>query len=308
MLDKLLHKNRVIDIQCPEQLLPIAERLVRESKAVDVEARDRFFRRVEIGDKRTAMDLLHANGIRVPEHLDGTLATIDQAIDLYGLPLVVKPHRGSSGRGVVIARERETAYRAAEVLSSEGALFEEYVKGEQLGYCAVFRDGIVIQEGATERIRFEADSVRPTDSLRTLDDSQLFEIGRRVVTAIGGTGLVDLDILRDPFGRDYVIDVNLRAWTSIGALLSAGVDFADGYLTVIHSVHDQPPERRAAPGVEISFSLFLRGDGNGRVKISAAVVWFITASWHRIQDFGIRYWLNGLVTHVTVGFRDRSGA
>lgn len=295
-LDDLVPNGLVVDIQCPERLLYVADALARGSKLIEPAALERLHRRVVLGDKLTAMSCLRIEGVSVPSDLDGSRTTVDAALDVLGLPLVVKPCRGSSGRGVVIARDVSTTHAAAKALADEDMLFEEFIDGEQLGFCAVFRDGKVLQEAAFERIRYDVSSVGPTKSVRTLDDEALFAIGHRVIELIGGTGLVDLDILRDHTGRDFVVDVNLRAWGSLGFLLRAGVDFVDGYLQAIGVTPEAPIVSRAKPGIDISYLLFLSDNGSNP-KSSAAMKWFVDASFRLIRDFGIRCWLNELMTH-----------
>jgi hypothetical protein len=146
-----------------------------------------------------------------------------------------------------------------------------------------------------------------------LGDKALFELGQKAVAAIGGSGLVDLDVIRrckdrdcekDSDGEevsDWVIDVNLRAWHSLGALLDAGVDFVQGYLGVIGVLSGAPHGRRAEPGVELRLSLLLSRESTGWTPLSA-ISWFLAASWHRIRTFGIRYWVSELLTHASGSF------
>jgi hypothetical protein len=304
-LDDLIGQGEVVDIQCAEPLLSVAYALVKDSTVVTPAAVERLRAREELGDKLCAMDRLGARGVRVPMHRTGSTTSVDAAIDALGLPIVVKPRRGAAGDSVVIARDAVAARRAlAGELKVEDALFEEYIDGVQLSYCSVFLDGAVLQEAAYERVREHHSSVGLIGSLRTLDDDALFAVGRAAVAAIGGSGLVDFDVLRDSAGLYWVIDVNLRAWHSLGGLLDAGIDFAEGYLWVIGLMCGPPPEGRAIPGVELRLSL-RSGPGRTDRRWWPAVEWFVMASGRRIRAFGLRYWLSELLTHVSGGFRSR---
>jgi len=297
--DDLLSGGEVVDIQCAEPLLAVAEALARDSTIVTVAARERLRSRLEFGDKLCSMERLAARGVLVPSHLTGSTTPIDAAIDALGLPVVVKPRRGAAGDRVVIARDAVAARQAvAGALTAEDALFEEFIDGEQLSFCAVFLEGGVLQEAVYERVRDDDASLGLLGSLRTLDDKPLFALGREAVAAIGGSGLVDLDILRDRSGRDWVIDVNLRAWHSLGALLEAGVDFTEGYLGVLGLTSGAPRPQRATPGVKIRLSLLLEG---GRIdrRWLPALAWFLVASRRRIGTFGARYWLSEILTHAS---------
>ena len=301
-LDDLVRGGEVVDIQCAEPLLAAAEMMARASTVVSPAALERLRARVELGDKLCAMERLAARGVPVPSHLSGSTTTIDAAVGALGLPVVVKPRRGAAGDGVVVARDVTAATQAVEgPLTVENALFEEFIDGEQFSFCAVFRDGMVLQEAAYQRVREHETSLGLIGSLRTLDDEPLFSLGRSVVAAIGGSGLVDLDILRDRSGHDWVVDVNLRAWHSLGAMLEAGVDFTEGYLGVLGLTSEAPRGRRAIPGLKIRLSLVLDEEGTDRRRLRA-IAWFLTASSRRIRAFGMRYWLSELLTNASHRF------
>jgi ATP-grasp domain len=298
-LDDLVRGGEVVDIQCAEPLLAAAEALARDSTVVTAAARERLRARLEFGDKLCAMDRLSAAGVRVPSHLAGSTTPIDPAVEALGLPIVVKPRRGAAGDGVVVARDAVVARQAvAGALAAEDALFEKFIAGKQLSFCAVFLDGAVRQDAVYERVRADNASLGLLGSLRTRDDKPIFDLGGKAVAAIGGSGLVDLDILLDCDGNAWVIDVNLRAWHSLGALLEAGVDFTEGYLGVLGLTSGPPRRQRATPGVEIRLSLLLEGGRTGR-RWWPAIAWFVAASRRRITTFGARYWVSELLTYAS---------
>jgi hypothetical protein len=306
-LDDLVRGGEVVDIQCAEPLLVAADMIARASTVVSPAALERLRVRVELGDKLCAMERLAARGVRVPSHLSGSTTTIDAAVEALGLPIVVKPRRGAAGDGVVVARDATAAIQAvAGPLTPEDALFEEFIDGEQFSFCAVFRDGMVLQDAAYERVREHETSLGLIGSLRTLDDEPLFALGRKAVAAIGGSGLVDLDILRDRSGHDWVVDVNLRAWHSLGAMLDAGVDFTEGYLGVLGLTSEAPRGCRAIPGLKIRLSLLLNDEATDRRRLRA-IAWFLTASSRRIRTFGLRYWLSELLTNASGRFAAQFG-
>jgi hypothetical protein len=299
-LEELVGSRLIVDLQCAEPLLGVAAALAEGSSVVTAAARERLQKRVEYGDKLTAMDRLHVRDVPVPTHLSGDAVTIGTAIAELGYPLMVKPRRGAAGADVIIVSDFADAERAfSGSLAPEDALFETFVAGEQLSYCAVFTEGSVLQEAAYERERDHAGSLGHVGSLRTLDEPSIFDVGQRVVAAVGGSGLVDLDIIRDRNGQNWVIDVNLRAWHSLGALLDAGVDFVDGYLFAIGVSTAPPRARRARPAVGLRLSLLLRREPESGRNLGPAVAWFLAASKRRIRAFGLRYWLSEMLTQAS---------
>jgi len=50
---------------------------------------------------------------------------------------------------------------------------------------------------------------------------------------LGGSGLVNVNLIKDAGGQAFVHDVNLRPWGTLMALRGAGVDFTHDYLAVL---------------------------------------------------------------------------
>ena len=99
--------------------------------------------------------------------------------------------------------------------------------GPQLSFAALCRDGEVLAELTARRARqYPVEFGRASTFVETIDDPSLARDARPLLHAMGYTGMVEVEYVRDPAtGRNLLLDVNPRAWgwQSLGA--RAGVDF-----------------------------------------------------------------------------------
>jgi predicted ATP-grasp superfamily ATP-dependent carboligase len=84
--------------------------------------------------------------------------------------------------------------------------------------------------------------------VETVDAPEVERDARRLLEAIGYTGLVEVEFKRDPRSGEYkVLDVNPRLWTWFALGARAGVDFPHLGLRIAHG--ERPAEQRARSGV-----------------------------------------------------------
>jgi D-aspartate ligase len=84
--------------------------------------------------------------------------------------------------------------------------------------------------------------------VETVDVPEVERDARRLLEAIGYSGLVEVEFKRDPRSGEYkVLDVNPRLWTWFTLGARAGVDFPYLGLQIAHG--EQPAEVRAQSGV-----------------------------------------------------------
>ena len=73
--------------------------------------------------------------------------------------------------------------------------------------------------------------------------------------SVGCTGLVNMDVIRDEKGLDWLIDFNARAFGGSSSFKAAGIDTSQGYLRAIGSA-DQPLRRAPAHLPTCVFAVF----------------------------------------------------
>ena len=117
---------------------------------------------------------------------------------------------------------------AGELVDPAILMLQEIVPGEeQLSFAALCRDGEVAACLTARRLRQSPHEFgRASTHVMTIEDESVERDGRRVLGALGLSGLVEVEFKRDPAsGTNMLLDVNPRAWGWLSLGERAGVDF-----------------------------------------------------------------------------------
>ena len=284
-----LGTDRIIDIQASEYVLGDVVAAAREAQ-VAPSVLEALERRLAMSDKLNMSLLLSEHGVPVPAVLDSALFSAHEAADRLGLPLVVKgrvANGGSSVHVVFSAAEADVAMRAVQVHG--GGIYERHLAGESLSYGASFGpDGRLLHEAAYLTRRVGHDEHLPPDRIVVVDDAATLASGRAVVAALGGSGLVNVNVIKDTDGRACVHDVNLRPWGTLMALRGAGVDFTHDYLAILGLAAASSPEATLAVGEQ--FDVFPAAAlGIAETDLLAALALLLVQSRQYADWTGVRY-------------------
>lgn len=125
---------------------------------------------------------------------------------------------------------RRLVEQASRIIPVDQVMVQELVPGDgqqQLGYCALFKDGDALASMVVRRLRqHPLEFGRATTYAETVEEPLVEELAERLLTAIGYSGLVEVEFKQDPRdGRLKLLDVNARTWGYHSLGQSAGVDF-----------------------------------------------------------------------------------
>src|ERR1019366_4889796 len=276
-LRQLLAAECAVDLQFVETLSP----MVHESlDLLPPAVAEQVQRRLAMMDKFEASQLFLAAGIRTPSLASLAEVSIEEIALRFGYPVVVKARLGCGGTEVSIARDLEALAAATRRFASEPAhyFYQRFVDGEKFNYAAVVSaDGI--EEEFSYRVTSSTQPGGMATEIETIDDPALLEFGRRVLDAAGCTGFVDLDVIRDAPGQDWLIDFNARAFGGSANFLSAGVDTSQGYLKAI-GLRAAPPTRTVPPpGVVIKVFPTCLEEVARSGSIAGTACAFLRVSW-----------------------------
>jgi len=211
-------------------------------------------------DKRCTHDLAARLGLDQPWTIFP-----GQADGLAGaeghFPVVVKPAFKVSVNRLTVDKawraddpgELRMRYRdACELVDPALLMVQEFVAGNghsQLSYAALCSDGEVIASLTARRTRqYPMDFGRASTYVETIDDADLENDARRLLSAMRFTGMVEVEFKRDVrTGANLLLDVNPRAWGWQSLCARAGVDFP--YLLWRLAKGDPVPPARAVAGV-----------------------------------------------------------
>lgn len=286
----ILADEHVIDIQYVEALgglVAAARDLLDATVAAHLDMR------LAIQDKLFAAELFAAAGVRTPAVVHVDDAGPEEIAERFGFPVVVKDRIGSAGTNVVIADDLETLTLAAGPPEASGRerYYEQFVDGEKLNYAAAVTAAGPQQELGYRVIRWLMPAGTASE-VETISDTQLMDVGRRAVEVARCTGLMNMDVIRDREGRDWVIDFNARAFGGAMCFRWAGIDLSEGYLASLGRRSAPVGRRTASAGVRFPvFPTCLGGvlAGTSRRRVAAAFLREARPYWRWL---GARYWFS----------------
>ncbi len=293
-LEEVLRSENVIDVQFVEALSgPIGASL----GFMESELADRVEVRLAAMDKMVLSRRFNASGIRVPAILPMSDVSPETLAETLGFPVVLKARVGSSGDQISIVRDLRTLNRMVATWEEPDQYFyEQYIDGQKYNYGAAVGAAGIEQE-LTYRVSAWRRPTGSASQIETVSDPPLAALGRRALDVVGCSGLVNIDIIRDRTGVDWLIDFNARAFGGSASFLCAGLDISEGYLRAIGQT-TSPPVRRIAPaGVSILIFPTCLGEviASGSMALSAVAFW--RESRRYLRWLGPRYWLvEALVT------------
>jgi len=158
---------------------------------------------------------------------------------LFAFPAILKPathatvNRFTADKAWPVANREQLVARyreARELIPPELILVQELIPGSgesQFSYAALCCDGQPIASLTARRTRqYPIDFGYSSSFVETLDVPEIAALSRRLLSAIGYTGLVEVEYKFDARDRRYkLLDINPRLWTWSALGSRAGVDF-----------------------------------------------------------------------------------
>jgi hypothetical protein len=250
-------------------------------------------RRISVVDKFVAAGMFSTGGVRTPAVVPVAEATPAEMVGRFGFPMVVKERVGYGGERVSIVKDLEALVAATSGCggSTQDLFYEQYVDGTKLNYAAVVSATGIEQELAYQVTRWRQPVGRASEVV-TIDDAQLVTFGRSALAIVGCTGLVNMDVIRDENGVDWLIDFNARAFGGSGSFLAAGIDTSEGYLRAVGQRAVAPKRTTPVVGVRIRVFPTCLEDVIESGNIPRTVVAFARDSSPYLRWLGVRYWLS----------------
>jgi D-aspartate ligase len=210
-------------------------------------------------DKRLTYELARRLGVGAPQTAYPRSAAEVQSLEIE-FPCILKPaakrdlNRFTNDKAWPAASRDELLARyeeACSLVEPDEVMVQELIPG---GGEAQFSFGAACIEGrplgsivACRRRQYPVAFGRSSSFVETIDAPEVERDGRRLLEAIGYTGMVEVEFKRDPRSGTYkVLDVNPRLWTWFTLGARAGVDFP--YLGFQIANGERPNEVRAQPG------------------------------------------------------------
>ncbi len=226
------------------------------------------------------------------------LTSAEYVADVLGLPVVHKPRRGSGGSEVSIVR---TMKGLREVLASEGGteeyFFERFVEGDPLQFSGVISKGRALLN-VTYRTLDRRCDMGPASMIQCIEDIPLEKTGELVARTLGIEGMVNVNVIRDAAGRDWVHDVNPRVWGSCLAFRSASLNFCDAYVSHLKGTAPLERRHRARAGSELTVFPAAVESSSMSSANGYALLPFAKGVWPYLRWLGPKYAAYESVRHL----------
>ena len=222
-LAEMIEGERVVDVQMTESVASALGHGIL--KMPETTHTREWFRRVAVMDKLFVEERLREIGLFVPPVLHGPDLDASQIIRRARIARRAQdPDRKRRRRGCDHHARAESWRRSlAAGHHSEETFFEQYIEGRQLQFGGIFgygdSDAVVTFETLQRR-----EALAPASQIRLVEEDGFAATGRKVVHALGLTGIMNINAIRDAEGRDWIHDVNPRAFGSFMGFRPAGVD------------------------------------------------------------------------------------
>ncbi len=251
----------LIDRVRADVVLPVCQTGMRLLQARGDELRGRvalapFEGTLAIDDKWRLVEILRDAAIPHPPTL---LYTADAAFQrqLGAFPVLIKPRLMTGGYGIRTFADPDSLLRFLEAHPEMAHRFvvQEFVPGRDMGSSVLCRDGVVLAQTVQQSIGAARGFSTPTQ-LEMLDHPEASKLVRRLVAALGWSGIANVDLRVDERdGSLSVLEINPRYWSSLLASHAAGVDFPQLACLAALGIDFAPPRPRAQRFLQARSSL-----------------------------------------------------
>lgn len=145
---------------------------------------------------------------------------VEKAFEQLGTPLWIRARHGAGGRGSTPVSNKETALSWIQYWKSRGEKWEfiaqEFLKGRNLGFHSLWKDGELITSMARERIEYIYPHIAPSGITgtplvqRTIHDEKINDVVTRAILAIDPNynGIACVDLKENNEGVPCVTEIN----------------------------------------------------------------------------------------------------
>jgi predicted ATP-grasp superfamily ATP-dependent carboligase len=183
--------------------------------------------RARVTDKAELTLLAQKHGIDTPQTYP--FANADEALSTAAdlpYPLLLKPRRGVSGRGIQRVDSRAALVQALSCTRGPMPLIQEFIDGYDCDLSILCNQGETIAVSTYRTLRNAPLPYGPPVASRTFRDEGFVRAGMRFMEAIGYHGMANLDFRRDRRdGKFKLLDFNGRLAGTTEISICSGVDF-----------------------------------------------------------------------------------
>jgi predicted ATP-grasp superfamily ATP-dependent carboligase len=180
-------------------------------------------------DKNKTLQLACELGIRTPKSvLLRKPDEIEQVVAEIGLPLVVKPVKGSGSRGFMLVKNQKKLLTFPKLMAEFGPMIaQEFIpSGGSLGVSYLMNDGDLRAVFSHKRLVEYPESGGPSIVRESVRHEEAEDAGRRLLESMRWNGVAMVEFRIDSRTSEPVLmEINPRFWGSLPLAIASGVDF-----------------------------------------------------------------------------------
>lgn len=152
--------------------------------------------------------------------------------------VVVKPISSnkidSSGNIVKTPSPKYCNKKNLKIFDDSTFLFQEFIKGESIGFFAISKKGVIINSYSHRRIL----DTNPSGSGSCVRESilridkKLMNISEKIIKNLGWTGPIMLEYIKNSSNEYFLLEINGRLWGSYCLNSFSGLNFSDNLLSL----------------------------------------------------------------------------
>lgn len=213
---------------------------VPDERAFDVAADKRLFAAFTTEMGLAAPATVSFDGGSLPHDLEDRLSPLR-------FPALVKPARGSYGRGIDRFDTREDLLRRLRAAPPDGPfVVQTFLSGYDIDCSVLCVDGDVIAYTVQRAFLPGYHAFGAATGVDFVHDDAVFSLARRLTAALRWSGIAHIDMRYDADDATVkLIEMNPRYWGSLLGSLAAGVNFP--YLSCLAAIGSPVPPVRQRP-------------------------------------------------------------
>jgi predicted ATP-grasp superfamily ATP-dependent carboligase len=152
------------------------------------------------------------------------------ALRRLAYPVLLKPPSLEGGRGFQLFHDPQTLANFLEtspaVRTGGRYLLQSYLPGSDFGLNVLCRDGEILAFTVQRNALSASPPFGPAAGIHFVQDAQVLETGRRLLSALRWNGVANLDMLRcAATGETMLLEMNPRYWGTLMGSVHAGINF-----------------------------------------------------------------------------------
>jgi predicted ATP-grasp superfamily ATP-dependent carboligase len=179
-------------------------------------------------DKGRLAAFMRYHGIPAPDTIVDIYHNLEQKLQRFRFPVLLKPIDGAGGRGITRYQTPAAVLRAvAELPAGSRYIIQNCLEGYDIDCNVLYQNGKLVAHSIQKGMMPASDEYAPTEAIEFVRDAAVLAVVEPLMQALRWNGVAHLDLRYDARQQQInVIEINTRFWlTVVGSAVTAKVNF-----------------------------------------------------------------------------------